>query len=426
MQKVIVVGAGLGGLTLAGLLAKRGFEVDVFERSTILGGRSHVISKDGFTMSYGAHAVLAPKAEPMKSIIQELDLKMEYRKMKLSKFKLFSGGKIVSSPLGTGLLTSPAVPGISNRIRSLQLFFKMMKTKPNYPETYSIKQWIEDHSTNKSVSKLLSAYASLSVYDGALEQYSMNRFAELTNLEYETNEALSYMGYDLLLNELQNAIINNGGRIHYRKEVSGLMTEAGTIKGVQCKDETYGADLVILNLPPTALKKLTVNQDTKEEISPYLDQSAHYTYVYDIKLSKQLPDNMTNLLDLDNRVYLNVYSLNNPSSAPDGAGLINVMRFLTAAEQEGDNNNEESRKVVEATLDSVYPDWKSNMVGKRIINRAKVSGIARRTGNQLLPLQSQSTNGLYFVGDSTEGRGSLGMPCYDSAYRVANIISNEK
>lgn len=118
IKKVIVVGAGLGGLTVAGLLAKRGFEVDVFERSTILGGRSHVISKDGFTMNYGAHAVLAPKAEPMKSIIQELDLKMEYRKMKLSKFKLFSGGKIISSPLGTGLLTSLAVPGISNRIQS--------------------------------------------------------------------------------------------------------------------------------------------------------------------------------------------------------------------------------------------------------------------------------------------------------------------
>jgi len=62
-------------------------------------GRSHVISKDRFTMSYGVHAVLASKVEPMKSIIQELDLKMEYRKMKLSKFKLLSDGKIVSSPL---------------------------------------------------------------------------------------------------------------------------------------------------------------------------------------------------------------------------------------------------------------------------------------------------------------------------------------
>ena len=156
-----------------------------------------------------------------------------------------------------------------------------------------------------------------------------------------------------------------------------------------------------------------------------MGQSAHYAYVYDLKLSKQLSANMTNLLDLDNRVYLNIYSLNNPLSAPNGAGLINIMRFLTASEQENNNHVEESQKVVESTLDLVYPGWRSDVVGKRIINRTKVNGIARRTGNKLLPLQSQVTNGLYFVGDSTEARGSLGMPCYDSAYTVANIISSK-
>jgi len=83
-----------------------------------------------------------------------------------------------------------------------------------------------------------------------------------------------------------------------------------------------------------------------------------------------------------------------------------------------------SQQIVEDILDRVYPDWKAYVVGKRIIKRAMVNGIARRTGSKLLPLQSKSTSGLYFVGDSTEGRGSLGVPCYDSAYTVAGIVSS--
>lgn len=86
MKRVGIVGAGLGGLVTAALLAKRGNQVVVLERSHILGGRSHVISKNGFTMSYGAHAVLAPRQEPMRSNIQELRLPMEYKKASLSKF----------------------------------------------------------------------------------------------------------------------------------------------------------------------------------------------------------------------------------------------------------------------------------------------------------------------------------------------------
>lgn len=424
MKKVIVVGAGIGGLTTAGLLAKRGFKVEVFERAPIPGGRSHVISKDGFTMSYGVHAILAPKAEPMQSIFRELDLKIEYKKIKLSKFKLFSHGKVISSPLGPGLLTSPAVSGIGNRIRSLQLFYKMVKTKPNYPDTYSVKQWIEDHTANESIARLLSAYASIIVYDGALDQHPMNRFAELTNLEYEKNEVLSYMGYDKLLNELQNAVARNGGKIQYGKETTGLIIEAGVIKGVQCKDEKHAADMVVLNLPSSALKKLSVEQELKEEIAPFLDQFPLYAFVYDIQLSKQLHGKIRNLLDLDNQVYFNVYSLNNPSSTPNGAGLINAIRFLSLSEQENDDHAAKSQRIVEDILDRVYPDWRAHVVGKRIIKRAMINGIARHIGNKLLPLQSCSTHGLYFVGDSTAGRGAVGMPCYDSAYTAAGLITN--
>ncbi|MFC0214633.1 phytoene desaturase family protein [Paenibacillus chartarius] len=423
MKKVGIVGAGLAGLVTAALLAKRGNQVVIMERSPILGGRSHVISKNGFTMSYGAHAVLAPKQEPLRSIVRELELPMAYRKASLSKFKLLMNDKVISSPLGFGALTSPAITGLFNHMLCLKQFYRMVKQAPVFPQTMSVGQWIRDHVSNPEIAKVLSAYAALSVYDGALDLYSMNRFVELTAREYEKNEPLSYMGYDVLLEELQKAITKHGGSILCGKLISDLIVEAGQVKGVVCSGERVEFDEVVLNIPPKELSKLLSHPSLADEFAGYASQSAHYVFVYDLMLSKRLRGDIGNLLDLDGGFYVNDYGLNNPSSAPAGGQLLNGLKFLTEQEQLDDTHAKESQTRFEALLNKVYPGWDNYVVSKRIINRAMVNGIARRTNAKLLPLQSRAVRGLYLVGDSTEGSGALGMPCYDSAKKVADLLS---
>lgn len=52
-KKIIVVGAGPGGLTAAMILAKRGFDVTVFEKEAVVGGRNAPIRLDGYTFDTG-------------------------------------------------------------------------------------------------------------------------------------------------------------------------------------------------------------------------------------------------------------------------------------------------------------------------------------------------------------------------------------
>ncbi|WP_281884216.1 NAD(P)/FAD-dependent oxidoreductase [Paenibacillus sp. YYML68] len=423
MQTIGIIGAGLAGLVTAALLAKRGNRVVVLERSPILGGRSHVVSKNGFTMSYGAHAVLAPKEEPMRSIVRELELPMQYRKASLSKFKLLMNGKVISSPLGFGALTSPAITGLVNHIQCLRQFYQLVKQAPVFPETMSVGRWIRENVTNPEIAKVLSAYAALSVYDGAIDTYSMNRFVELTARAYERNEPLSYMGYDTLLAELHKAITTHGGQVLLGKAVSELIVEAGQVKGVVCAEERYAFDAVVLNVPPKELSKLLHEPALAEELGSYTEQAAQYVYVYDLMLSKRLRGDISNLLDLDGRFYVNDYSMNNPSSAPAGTQLLQGMKFLSAEEQLDDSHASRSQDDYEAMLHQVYPGWEKHVVQKRIIHRAMVNGIARRMNARLLPLQSRAVSGLYLVGDATEGAGALGMPCYDSARKVADMLS---
>ncbi len=59
-KKVIIIGAGFGGLSAAALLAYKGFDVTVFEKNDQSGGRASVYREKGFTFDMGPSWYLMP------------------------------------------------------------------------------------------------------------------------------------------------------------------------------------------------------------------------------------------------------------------------------------------------------------------------------------------------------------------------------
>lgn len=57
LPKVVVIGAGIGGLTAAALLAKRGYRVCVYEQAMVPGGCASTFRRRGFTFDVGATQV---------------------------------------------------------------------------------------------------------------------------------------------------------------------------------------------------------------------------------------------------------------------------------------------------------------------------------------------------------------------------------
>jgi phytoene dehydrogenase-like protein len=426
MQKAIVIGAGIGGLVTAALLAKRGVAVKVFERAPIAGGRSHILQKDGFTMSYGAHALLAPKSAPVSTIYRELGLSVKWNKPNLLKFKLMREQNIVPGLFSPGALTTPAVDGFTSSLSFFRIFLSLHGKKPNFEPSYTVEQWLRDQNIEPSVERALRGYFTLSVYDLSLERFSMNAFVEHMKMMYTKTVSLVYVSYEQLLMQLETIIRSYGGEIAYGQEVWEILVENGKAIGVKLKDSAETADRLVANLPVSQLAKLCAPSSALEqEIGHYLEQQGSYVFVYDIMLSKPLRTDIANLLDLDSHVYVNVFSLNEPTSAPQGNTLLNCLKLLSAEEQKDDSHAERSEAAVEKVLDVAYPDWRNHAIGVRKIRRALVNGIARYTTNQYLPFHSKSVEGLYFVGDSTAGRGCLGTIAYDSAWQVANRIASE-
>lgn len=53
MNKIIIIGAGISGLSAACYLAKAGFEVEIYEKNTQTGGRARQLRKNGFVFDMG-------------------------------------------------------------------------------------------------------------------------------------------------------------------------------------------------------------------------------------------------------------------------------------------------------------------------------------------------------------------------------------
>ena len=59
-KKVVVIGAGIGGLGTAALFAKKGYDVTVVEKNANFGGRANIFEADGFRFDMGPSWYLAP------------------------------------------------------------------------------------------------------------------------------------------------------------------------------------------------------------------------------------------------------------------------------------------------------------------------------------------------------------------------------
>ncbi len=59
-KNVIIIGAGIGGISTAGYLANQGYNVKIFEKNAYPGGRCGKFVKDGHRFDIGATFLMMP------------------------------------------------------------------------------------------------------------------------------------------------------------------------------------------------------------------------------------------------------------------------------------------------------------------------------------------------------------------------------
>ncbi len=105
-KKIIIIGAGISGLTTAYLLSKKGLDVKIFEKRDAVGGSIESVIENGFLFDRGPNSALETTSV-MTQLIHELKLDHEllYASRQANKRYILRDDKLHSLPMSpTGLI----------------------------------------------------------------------------------------------------------------------------------------------------------------------------------------------------------------------------------------------------------------------------------------------------------------------------------
>ena len=99
MKKIIVCGAGIGGMVSAILLAHKGYDVEIFEKNLYAGGKMSEFKKDGFRFDGGPSLITMPDVfkEFFRTVDREINEYFELEELESSCKYFWEDGTVFNS-----------------------------------------------------------------------------------------------------------------------------------------------------------------------------------------------------------------------------------------------------------------------------------------------------------------------------------------
>jgi phytoene dehydrogenase-like protein len=414
IDRTIVIGGGLAGLTAAAALGRAGFAVTVVEGADHLGGRARSRHRDGFDLNLGPHALY--KAVGGLDVLKGLGVTVRGRRPKLERAGVLAGGELMPATrylrreVGDRLRVARAMAGLGAADAALW---------SGHPTVDWIAHVTDDpagRATLASVVRTATYSADLSILDAG---------AATSQLRAAAHGVLYlHHGWASLVEALADVVRRHGGEI-----VTGCPASAvehdDRVRAVHLADgRTLAATgvVVAVNDPRRAARLLE-----GEAASRLGDVAATALPVrmahLDVALRPLPSSRFPNLLGIDEEIYLNVPS-SVASCAPQGGAVIHVGRYLRPGEEHLDH-----RPGLEAVLDLHQPDWRDHVVDARYVPRSLVSGDharrATRGSGGRATIAVAGVRGLAVAGDWVGPVGMIGDAAIVSGAAAAASVAGD-
>jgi len=363
--QVIVVGAGIAGLTAAYKLQKKGIDVLVLEASQRVGGRMATESKDGYIIDSGAQ-FLSSAYPIISKLIQELGLSKSFvdvsqwvgiiREGKIRKFRY---DRPLSLYFG-GLFNFK--DWLSFSLRSIKLIMET-KTLPlnNYAawheyDNETAKKWSDDYY-GKQITEYFTEPLLEALYFQDPEHTSKALPIALNAFSGHKAKVKTLVGGISKLTEAMKQDLN----IHLNKNVNKITIDNNNNVFLETDDNSFSANRIILATPASVSKILLKNPDKiqKKLLNTKYSSTINVSIALKRKLQKNygLDDIYGLWIPKTERKVISAISIESKKSKErvSKGELINVMLSGKAANEMFNFKDEEILRILLNELETYMP-----------------------------------------------------------------------
>lgn len=430
-KDVVIVGAGIGGLSAAALMSKQGYKVKLFEKESRIGGRAFSYQYEGCTLDSGIQVAAFGSAGDLGKVLKTTGADKYVPMGKDDEPQLMIADKDYTFPRNPIELNKWQAIPVDARMDmadiALQAVSKPIEELKKYDET-SLHDFLSERSQDEKYHAVMEALARCNLHVYSSKVCSQWAFLALyrSNLETSKFQAYPKQGVSSISTGLEKVVKENKGEIKLKTEVKAVLVEKGKTKGVQLADgSTVESGIVVLNLPPKNLVKLLGTSAPKDlaekakNLKPVMDVFVSLCTDKPVRNGSQ-----TLYFVLGTALYEMLEPTNiNPGLAPPGKHIVKISHTV--------ENESDFKKTEEAMLGDFqkkFPDVKvhwSKVTTNGKENPAYSAG--EFVGNQKyrLDVKCKEIEGLYFVGDGT-GDPAPGMNvAAASALKLVKMLSTK-
>ncbi len=458
---IIIIGAGLGGLTAGAKLTKAGKKVLLIEQHDRPGGCATTFNRKGFVFEVGLHEMDGLDKRDMKTkIFRDLGVFDEVEFLKVPEFYRFINSRHE--------ITIPHEPekAIENLIKNFPdeesgikaYFYQILNAKAKVKEMAgktekSIGEFLDSIITNNDLKLVL--LGNLGYFHDDPYSLSLNYYSIAQGSYFQGGGNFIKGGSQKLSDYLAGYISKNGGKVILKHIVTNIITENSKAVGVKytknlqnpSETVTMFADNIIANaampnvaktlLPkeygePLQLKTdkleigaslLTIYFGFKKQVKD-LGNKYYSTFIYDDSVKTQADIRINNRTDFNKRSFTFIdYSQIDSALAPKGksVGVICCIDYYSdwdkLSEQEYKAKKKEVGEIYIERLEKLIPGIKnqieyyevgtSKTVARYTLNpQGAVYGFAQ-TPQRVMFDKIESIDNLYFASAWTKIGGGF-------------------
>ncbi len=267
----IVVGAGFGGATCAGLLAKRGLEVLLVEKNAKAGGKAMAFSKRGFTYTPWVVITAPINDNAFEIVLRELGMEGEVELVTPDT----GGGAVYKNSRGQYVPMPQMPPGAvmdanaifdwlevkeEDRTASLTALTEITLMAANDIDTLDDISFAE-FLTRYELPQSVYSYLVGSIHDACFVApadavAASEAIRTLQMIFLRSGGLFAKGGIGRVAEVYAKAVEENGGKVIMRARTERITIESGKVTGVVTDKGSFEAPIVISNagIQPTVLK----------------------------------------------------------------------------------------------------------------------------------------------------------------------------